>query len=269
MPEVSAKQLEVMVPIEARKYIPVPIAEVMLDWSVVPKSTSRPQEIPESEEAPNPALAKIDVLVVAIHKETIAHYQTIAVQAGLDVGFFEIEIFSTMRAVLEETLRPVLIMDMGAASTKLYVVERGMVRASHTINRGAQDITGTLAKSLSITNERAEIRKREEGLLSSDKQFSDVILLTLDYIFAEANNALLAYEKKYNQAVSKVYMVGGGAALKGIAEVAKNNLKTEAELGSPFNKVAAPAFLENVLRATGPEFAVAIGLALRRLAEEG
>src|SRR3989344_596793 len=37
MPEVSAKQLSVMVPLEARKYIPVPISEVTLDWSVVPK----------------------------------------------------------------------------------------------------------------------------------------------------------------------------------------------------------------------------------------
>src|SRR3989338_6707194 len=33
MPEVSPKQLSVMIPLEARKYIPVPISEVTLDWS--------------------------------------------------------------------------------------------------------------------------------------------------------------------------------------------------------------------------------------------
>ena len=37
---------------------------------------------------------------------------------------------------------------------------------------------------------------------------------------------------------------------------------------APFNKVSTPAFLEKILRETGPEFAVAIGLALRKLAEE-
>ena len=37
LPQVSSKQLATMVPLEARKYIPVPISEVMLDWSVIPK----------------------------------------------------------------------------------------------------------------------------------------------------------------------------------------------------------------------------------------
>src|SRR3990167_9163827 len=41
MPDVSPKQLAVMIPFEARKYIPVPISEVMLDWSIIPKSEVR------------------------------------------------------------------------------------------------------------------------------------------------------------------------------------------------------------------------------------
>lgn len=36
-------------------------------------------------------------------------------------------------------------------------------------------------------------------------------------------------------------------------------------LGNPFEKVEAPAFLDPVLAQTGPEFAVALGLALRKL----
>ena len=61
--------------------------------------------------------------------------------------------------------------------------------------------------------------------------------------------------------------MGGGASLKGLMEMAKDNFKTEAVIADPFNKLATPAFLENILRETGPEFAVAIGLALRKLAE--
>ena len=277
MPEVSPKQLSVMVPLEARKYIPVPISEVMLDWSVIPKSDVSqiaPEPNGESSLAPDSSLIsptatpKMDVLVVAIHRETIARYQEIVAKAGLEAGFFEIEIFSTMRSVLDETLRPVLIMDMGAASTKLYIVERGIIRTSHTVNRGAQDITRTLAQALNIPAERAEIMKREAGLLGPDKNITDTMSLALDYIFAEVNNVLLSFEKKYNKTVAKALLVGGGAALKGLSDVAKNNLKTEVSLGLPFNKISAPAFLENVLRETGPEFAVSIGLALRKLAEE-
>ena len=280
IPEVNSKELETMVPIEARKYIPVPISEVMLDWSVIPKSEVKTEEGQEVDHQPSamgldvlaqPAstgISKIDVLIVAIHKETIARYQQIVSQAGLDASFFEIEIFSTMRSVLDEGLRPVMILDIGAASTKLYIVERGVIRNSHTINRGSQDITSNIARSLSITPEQAEVIKRESGVLGPDKNVTDITKLVLDYIFSEANTSLLSFEKKYNKSVSKVILVGGGAALKGLSDLAKTNFKTQVEAALPFNKLSAPAFLENILRETGPEFAVAIGLALRRLAEE-
>ena len=279
MPEVSPKQLAVMVPLEARKYIPVPITEVMLDWSVIPKSEVRSEDSKEyanMEEnnstdtitKPPSTLAKIDVLIVAIHNETVARYQDIVAKAGLEAGFFEIEIFSTMRAVLDETIQPVMIVDMGAASTKVYVIERGIIRASHTVNRGSQDITSTISKSLGMTMEHAEVMKRQVGVAGDDKSFNEVIALTLDYVFVEANNTLLAFEKKYNKTISKVILVGGGSALKGLSVLAKNNFKTEVVSANPFSKVSAPAFLENILKETGPEFAVAIGLALRKLAEE-
>jgi type IV pilus assembly protein PilM len=273
MPAVSLKQLGVMVPIEARKYIPVPINEVQLDWSVIPGNEgkpSAPEQAPLGAPPASPAvnIPKLDILVVAIHNDTLARFSTIVEKAELKATFFEIELFSTMRAVVDEPLRPVLIMDIGAASTKIYVVERGIVKASHTINRGAQDITKTISQSLGIAVEKAEVAKREYGL-TGDKQLADVTRLTLDYIFAEANRALLAYEKKYNRAVGKVYLVGGGAALKGLTEVAKDSFRTDVVAGDPFGKLATPAFLTQSLKETGPEFAVAIGLALRKLQELG
>ena len=219
--------------------------------------------------SPNlPVIDKLDVLIVAIHKETIARYQDIVERSSLEASFFEIEIFSTMRAVLDETLRPVMIIDMGAASTKLYVIERGVIRSSHTVNRGSQDITATIARSMSLSSEQAEVLKRQVGATGTDKNLTDVIVLVLNHIFEEVNSALLAFEKKHNKTISNVILVGGGSALKGLSELAKENFKTEVFVANPFNKVSAPAFLEKILKETGPEFAVAIGLALRKLGEQ-
>src|SRR3989344_8949191 len=175
MPDVSPKQLAVMIPFEARKYIPVPVSEVMLDWSVIPKreiregdsseyATTAERVATDQGTGTQTTLPKVDVLIVAIHNETVVRYQDIVARSALEAGFFEIEIFSTMRAVLDETLRPVMIMDMGAASTKLYVIERGVIRSSHTINRGSQDITLTISKSLGLSMERAEVIKRQMGV---------------------------------------------------------------------------------------------------------
>ena len=87
----------------------------------------------------------------------------------------------------------------------------------------------------------------------------------IDYIFSETNSVLLGYEKKYDKIISKVIFTGGGSLLKGLKEVASNNFRAETEIGRPFSKVGAPEFLEKVLETTGPEFAVALGLALRKL----
>src|SRR6185312_2016646 len=254
-------------------YIPVPISEVQLDWSIIPKNEVRIEDNPVEAPlgtAPAPAgLPKVDVLVVAISNDTIARYQTIVEKAALQAGFFEIEIFSSMRAIVEENLAPVMVLDIGASSTKLYVVERGIVKVSHTVNRGSQDITRALSSSLGISLDKAEVLKRDQGLVGTDKNVTDVITLTLDYIFSETNRMLLNFEKKYNKTVGKVMLVGGGAALKGIAPLAKASFKTETVAANPFQKLSAPAFIEEVLKTTGPEFAVAVGLALRTLSEQG
>ena len=189
----------------------------------------------------------------------------------MDASFFEIEIFSTMRSVLDQEVAPALIIDMGATTTKLYIVEKGILRSSHMINRGSQNITNELSKSLGISLEDAEYLKREKGIPGSIHgiEVKEVMTITLNSIFSQANQVVLAYEKKYNKNVSKVMLVGGGSALKGIVDVAKTSFQTEVVAGDPFGKVVAPAFLEKVLKDTGPEFAVAVGVALRRLQELG
>jgi type IV pilus assembly protein PilM len=264
MPVMQKQDLEKMVPLEARKYIPVPIGEVTLDWYIIPKDKN-----PEMDEDKEKQVPRVEVLIVALHNDTLTQYREIITKAALDASFFEIEIFSTMRSILDEGIQPSLIVDMGATSTKLYIVERGILRSSHMINRGSHNITNELSKSLGISLSEAEVLKREQGLLGEIKGIAtkDVITFTLNYIFSEANRVILAYQKKYNKNVSKVVLVGGGSALKGIVPVAKANFQTEVVAGDPFSKVVAPAFLEKILRETGPEFAVSVGVALRRLQE--
>ncbi|MEQ1561557.1 MAG: type IV pilus assembly protein PilM [Nitrospira sp.] len=273
MPVVPAKQLENMVPIEARKYIPVPITEVTLDWYVIPKDKNpdSPLITPLPPVDPNmpTIIPRTEVLIVAIHNDTINRYKQIVTNTALDAGFFEIEIFSTMRSILDQEVAPVLIVDMGANTTKLYIVEKGIMRSSHMVGRGSQSITDELSKSLGISASDAEFLKREKGLLGviNGVEIKNVISITLDYIFTESNHFMTSYEKKYSKNISKVVLVGGGSALKGVADYAKNSFKTEVIAGDPFSKVVAPAFLEKILRETGPEFAVAVGVALRRLQE--
>lgn len=274
MPEMDQKQLATMVPIEARKYIPVPITEVALDWWVIPKEESSFSDFERPTApavGPNAQLAAkgIDILLVVIHNDVLSRLGQISASLGLSTSFFEIEIFSSMRSVVDQSLESQLVFDMGAGSTKLYIIERGILRSNHSINRGSQEITLNLSRALGKSVGDAEHLKRTIGLSTEPeyREIHDVITLNLDYIFTETNRVISAYQQKYNKSVSKVILTGGGSLLKGLLEVARARFQTEVVLGDPFSKIEAPAFLEPVLRSAGPEFAVAIGIALRKLQE--
>ncbi len=273
LPDVPGLKLEEAIPIEARKYVPVPISEVVLDWWVVPRSVSTT----DASEAKNPddknktsPLPMLEIFMVAIHKDTLKQYEEVAKATPFSPRFFEIETFSVMRSVLQDNRGVVAIIDIGAATTKMVVVDNGSIKLSHTISKGSQDVTLAIARSMNISFAKAEEIKRKVGLAEKvgAGDLVKVINPTVDYIFSEVSRVMLDYQKKRNRSIDRVILIGGGALLKGIIETATENIYAPVELGLPFSRVEAPAFLNNVLKEIGPSFAVSIGLALRAL-EEG
>jgi Tfp pilus assembly PilM family ATPase len=109
--------------------------------------------------------------------------------------------------------------------------------------------------------------KRDIGLAGggNDKQVSDIIKLTADYIVSETSSVISAFERKYEKPISKIILTGAGSLLPGFREQMAGVFRTEVVAGNPFGKVDVPEFVAKVLAETGPEFAVALGLALRKL----
>jgi type IV pilus assembly protein PilM len=264
LPMLDEEKLAQMIPIEARKYIPVPITEVTLDWIIIPRSEE------PTEGTPDPAKQKIQVMIVAIHNQVLNKHQDIVSKIGLEGASFEIEVYSSIRATLGHDMSPLMFLDMGAGITKLAMVEQGIIKSVHIVSRGSQEMTLALSRSLNVSIAKAESLKRSIGLLGKDEEgqkVSSIIESTAGYIFAEANRVLLSYQNKNNRSVSKVVLTGGGALLKGLPEFARKWLEAEVVLGDSFSKVESPAFLQTVLSEAGPEFSVAIGLALKKLQE--
>jgi len=110
VPPVPEKQLGEVVAIEARKYIPVPLNEVLLDWSIIPKKKATLRMKTHKTEK-----SGFDVLVVAIHNEYHKQLSGHNDGSGLNPSFYEIEIFSAIRAVARSGLSTNMIIDFGAA----------------------------------------------------------------------------------------------------------------------------------------------------------
>ncbi len=256
----NPEEQKTVIELEARKYIPVPVSEVQLDWFVIPDA------IPEGAEPPS----KIQVLLVAVHNDELALLESVVRQTELEASFYEIEIFSTIRSVVDEPVKPVLVLDIGASATKMYVVEHGVIALSHNIPRGGQDVTRTIATSSGISVGSAETLKKQHGFAKSDGAYDRrSIELVFSRIFDEAKRAASQYESVKGKKISGLVLTGGGGVTKELEAYAKTFFSIDVRIADPFGKTQAPAFMRPVLQAIGPEFAVAVGLALRKLEEEG
>ncbi|HYD93190.1 MAG TPA: type IV pilus assembly protein PilM [Candidatus Paceibacterota bacterium] len=256
----NPEEQKTIISLEARKYIPIPVSEVQLDWFVVPEALSQGQQPP----------AKVKVLLVAVNNDELARLSKIVELSGLSATFYEIEIFSTIRSVVDEPVKPVMVLDIGASATKVYVVERGIVAVSHNIRQGGQDVTRTIATSHGLDVSKAELLKKEHGFGNGSAPYErQTIELVFSRIFEEAKRALTRYETANQKSVSAIVLTGGGGVTKELAAYAKSFFSIDVRIADPFGKTAAPAFMRPVLQEIGPEFAVAAGLALRKLEEQG
>jgi type IV pilus assembly protein PilM len=274
LPKVDAESLKRIIPIEARKYIPVPVSEVVLDWFPIPedeKQNSAFDQVKQDDKKTHRPKGQ-EVLLVAIHNNVLRSNKIIMDTAGLNVDFYEIEVFSAIRATIDHGLAPILMVDLGASTSKMYIVERGIVRLTHIVTAGGQHMSETLANSMGWEFEKAERVKRERGMIDStaysreeNEQIKAALLSTLARVFSEVNRVLLSYGERSNKNVARVILTGGGASLPGLVDIARTSLSAEVDIANPFAHTEAPAFLDDVLKQIGPGFAVSVGLALRKL----
>jgi cell division ATPase FtsA len=167
-------------------------------------------------------------------------------------------------------MAPTVILDLGAGTTKMAIVDYGIIRLSHTISKGSQDVTLTISRALGVDFAKAEEIKRKVGLverLAGGQDIAATVSNIVEYIFLEANKAITVFQEKQRRAISKIVLIGGGALLKGLLPLAGRSFEVPVVLGQPFAKVEAPAFLADILNEAGSNFAIATGLALRRLGD--
>lgn len=258
------REQKTVIELEARKYIPVPMSEVQLDWFIVPKAA--PAQFVERDSQKDAEVHEtVEVLLVAVHNDELALLQSVITGAGLAASFYEIEIFSTIRAVVDEPVQPIMVLDVGAASTKTYVIEHGVVALSHAIPTGSQDITRAISISGNLSIARAEALKKEEGLGGAGALGSPELVFSR--IFAEARRVLMQYETAHHKSITSIVLTGGGGVTKELSAYAKNIFSIDVRVANPFVKTEAPAFMRPILEEIGPEFSAAVGLALRKLEE--
>lgn len=104
LPQVDEKQLAQMIPLKQESIFQYLFLKLVWIIKLFQKMTVLLLNIKNSEE--KPVEKTVDVLLVVIHNDAMERNKEITKNAKLDTEFSEIEIFSSMRAVLEPGTAP-------------------------------------------------------------------------------------------------------------------------------------------------------------------
>lgn len=278
LPLMSEAEVAQAVQFEARKAIPVPLAEVVMEWTVLQRE--RDPKLPKgqpawlkflgvgaSAAAPAAAGATLGVMLAAVPRDVLAKYVAVASAAGLPLSLVEVETFSLARALAAQAPEPSLLVDIGARSTNFSIIEEGFVSLTHNVETAGHDLTRATARGLNIQLSRAEERKQTQGLTggAGENQIAQLMVSYLDLLASEAERVLAIHERG-GAKVARVILAGGSVRLPGLADYFKTKLNRPIEIADPFQKLLGPAELKQQFNELGPSFAVAVGLAEKVLA---
>ncbi len=254
MPILKPKEMEQAVKYEAKKYIPIPLDNVFLDWQI----------IGELKDPKAPQLGQYKILAIAITKEIVDQYQRVAAKAGIKLIGFEPEVFPLARALMKGDKSVSCVIDVGTKSTTVSIIEGGIIKDSHSLSFSSGAINAKAAKDLSLDVAQIEALKEEQGIAESSRIFQSAKPL-LNVFAGETGRLFKDYQRVNGKQVQKILLAGGLSQMPGFKDFIVKNFPMEGgvEFANAFVGLGYPKSLEENLRKLSPQFAIAVGLALK------
>jgi type IV pilus assembly protein PilM len=251
LPKMPLEEIEEAVKYQSYQYIPLPLQEVFLDWTLM-------QGEGDNEN-------KIKILLAAIPKDLVEKYKNVARMVGISIKALEIESFAEARSLLGDNKDPVVIVNIGDRATNIIVVDNGYVRVSHSLEYAGFHVTKTLSQGLDVSFVRAEELKQQRGL---QKEVGSLVSMPIfsvvdKIIFGMQKAANVYLSKTPNKQIQKIILSGGTAKMPGLVDYFNMKTQIKTEVGQPFYKINFQESLKSTIENIGPSFSVAVGLALR------
>jgi type IV pilus assembly protein PilM len=258
IPQMNESEIAEAVKWEMEANIPLPLENVYYDWQVIP-----PELLLEK--------SKINLLVVAIAKETVDQALALLEAAGLEAVGLEIESIAQARSLLDEkdNNATVLIVDIGDRRTSFSITKGGLPCFTSSIPLSGQTLTDAISKGMSVSFEEAEKMKISYGL-GNDFENNSFLKLqkpVLENLVQEINRSIDFYLTglKYSKTIDKIILCGGGANTRGILPYLSKKLGREIEQGNPWINVNLGKKLPVINRNQSVQYSTAIGLVLKGL----
>jgi len=278
LPNMSRKELISAVRWEAKKFVPMPIEEMILDWKVLEESDAdkNSSAVKADNQEKNAVADKkgknLNILLTAAPRNLVQRYLNIFKELNVRLIGLETEAFALERSLIGHDKSAIMIVDIGGLNTNVTIIRDSIPLLNRSIDVGGETITRTIANGLNVDLERAEQFKRDFGMITSNESQQQIpktiefvvssIINEIKYCFNLYQNQSLGQSLKV---IEKVVLTGGSAFLPALTEYLAKVLNMRVFIGDPWSRIAYPEELKPVLRELGPRFAVAIGLAMREI----
>jgi len=242
---------------EAKKVIPLPLDEMILDWKVVPDKDGKKS-----------SKGNVSLFLTGSPKKLVRKYIDVFKKAKLNLASLETETFSLVRSLVGDDKSTVMIVEIGANSTDLSIVKESIPVLNRSLSVCASTVTKVLAEKMNINYAQAEQFKLDiSTTLSEDstEELPQLIIKTLEPIVTEIQYMLDFFRSQNNGEVEKIILSGGGALLLNLTEYLSKRLNLQVIIGDPWSRVNYSPELKPILSEIGPKLAVAIGLAMREI----
>ena len=271
MANVDKKDISSAVHWEAKKVVPLPLDEMILDWKIIEDKEEKVKDKKgekKKEKKKEIDTGNIRILLTGAPKTLVKKYIDIFQEANIQLKSLETETFSLIRSLIGNDTSPILLVELGASTTDVSIVESSIPRLNRSIDIGGNTITEYLSKQLKIDKDQADQLKYDMGINALTKHSSKVpekIEETISPIINEIKYAINLYEGKNNKKTEKVILSGGSAMLPNFADYLTKILDLKVVIGDPWARISYPVELKPLLDEIGPTMAVAVGLALRAI----
>lgn len=281
LPNLPKKELASAVSWEAKKIIPMPLEEIILDWKIIEESDSQEgekQKISDYHESygenqQNKPMSKIfsksqknlKILLTGASKNLVKKYVDIFNVSGLTLLSLETENFALIRSLVGNDKSIIMLVDLGASTSSIAIVEKGIPVLSRSIEMGGTMITRAISNSLNVNFDRAEQFKQDLSLGSetANNSLPQTVEKAFSSILNEIKYTLNIYQEQNKNKVEKIILTGGSSLLGNLPGYLSKVLNINTYVGDPWARVIFPTELKPILDRLGAKFAISIGLSMR------
>ena len=237
------------------EHIPIKAEEAIFDYEIIDENTG-----------------SLDIQVAAIQKNIIEDYLSVFENSKISVQSFELEAQAVSRAVIRVGDQGTyMIVDFGKKRTGIFIISRGVVMFTSTLDVGGMMLTSMIEKNFKISFKEAEIMKQKYGLQRNieNKEIFAVLLNSVSVLRDEIVKHFLYWhthkdeDGRNNPPIKKIIMCGGDSNLIGLSDYFSVSMKNPVEMANVWvNITDTQNYVPEINFKQALSFAAALGLAL-------